>query len=47
LAGVAALAAAPLPAPPFTPADASPAYSDEKVAIRDIRVWHLVIENGY
>jgi hypothetical protein len=22
-------------------------YSDEKVANRDIRVWHLVIENGY
>jgi hypothetical protein len=24
-----------------------PAYSDEKIANRDIRVWHLVIENGY
>jgi hypothetical protein len=23
------------------------AYCDEKVANRDIRVWHLVIENGY
>ena len=23
------------------------AYSDEKVANRDIRVWHFVIENGY
>jgi hypothetical protein len=22
-------------------------YSDEKVANRDIRVWHFVIENGY
>ena len=22
-------------------------YSDAKVANRDIRVWHLVIENGY
>jgi hypothetical protein len=22
-------------------------YSDEKGANRDIRVWHLVIENGY
>jgi hypothetical protein len=22
-------------------------YSDEKVANRDIRIWHLVIENGY
>jgi hypothetical protein len=22
-------------------------YCDEKVANRDIRVWHLVIENGY
>ena len=23
------------------------AYSDEKVANREIRVWHFVIENGY
>ena len=23
------------------------AYGDEKVANRDIRVWHFVIENGY
>jgi hypothetical protein len=23
------------------------AYSDEKVANRDTKVWHLVIENGY
>jgi hypothetical protein len=22
-------------------------YGDEKVANRDIRIWHLVIENGY
>jgi hypothetical protein len=22
-------------------------YSDEKVANREIRVWHFVIENGY
>jgi hypothetical protein len=22
-------------------------YGDEKVANRDIRVWHFVIENGY
>jgi hypothetical protein len=22
-------------------------YSDEKVANRDIRVWHFVIESGY
>jgi hypothetical protein len=22
-------------------------YSDEKAAKRDIRIWHLVIENGY
>jgi hypothetical protein len=25
----------------------APAYSDEKVANREIRVWHFVIENGY
>ena len=24
-----------------------PRYSDEKVANREIRVWHFVIENGY
>ena len=24
-----------------------PAYSDAKVANREIRVWHCVIENGY
>jgi hypothetical protein len=23
------------------------AYSDEKVANREIRIWHLVMENGY
>jgi hypothetical protein len=23
------------------------AYCDEKVANREIRVWHFVIENGY
>jgi hypothetical protein len=23
------------------------AYSDQKVANREIRVWHFVIENGY
>jgi hypothetical protein len=22
-------------------------YSDQKVANREIRVWHLVVENGY
>jgi hypothetical protein len=22
-------------------------YSDEKVANRDTKIWHLVIENGY
>jgi hypothetical protein len=25
----------------------TPSYSDEKVANREIRVWHFVIENGY
>jgi hypothetical protein len=25
----------------------SSTYSDEKVANREIRVWHFVIENGY
>jgi hypothetical protein len=28
-------------------AGASAVYCDEKVANRDIRVWHFVIENGY
>jgi hypothetical protein len=31
------------PAPPRT----CVSYGDEKAANRDIRVWHLVIENGY
>ena len=26
---------------------AATSYSDEKVANREIRVWHFVIENGY
>jgi hypothetical protein len=26
---------------------AAPPYSDGKVANREIRVWHFVIENGY
>jgi hypothetical protein len=34
-----------LPVHPATPV--RPPYSDAKVANRDIRVWHLVIENGY
>jgi hypothetical protein len=29
------------------PARPSPPYGDEKVANREIRVWHFVIENGY
>jgi hypothetical protein len=29
------------------PGALAPVYSDEKVANRDIRVWHFVIENGY
>jgi hypothetical protein len=28
-------------------ADSRLGYGDEKVANRDIRVWHFVIENGY
>jgi hypothetical protein len=28
-------------------ADITGAYSDEKVANRDTKVWHFVIENGY
>ena len=30
-----------------TRAQALASCSDEKVANRDIRIWHLVIENGY
>jgi hypothetical protein len=33
---------------PLVPAEAvRPTYSDQKVANREIRVWHLVIKNGY
>jgi hypothetical protein len=38
-------------APPFGflthPCSTRTGYSDEKVANRDVRVWHFVIENGY
>jgi hypothetical protein len=39
-------AAAPLDGA-LPPVPACPAYCDQKVANRDIRVWHFVIENGY
>jgi hypothetical protein len=29
------------------PPAAPPPYRDEKVANREIRIWHLVVENGY
>jgi hypothetical protein len=32
---------------PLAPAVAAALYSDAKVANREIRVWHFVIENGY
>ena len=37
-------AAAPTPAAALA---LRAAYGDEKVANREIRVWHFVIENGY
>ena len=35
------------PLPPHRPPDTREVYSDQKVANREIRVWHFVIENGY
>jgi hypothetical protein len=37
----------PRPAPTPKPPPPPPPYCDEKVANREIRVWHFVIENGY
>jgi hypothetical protein len=38
----------PLPAAALTvPESWAVAYSDDKVANRDTKIWHLVIENGY
>jgi hypothetical protein len=39
--------AASTPQVQLTPLASSTTYSDEKVANREIRVWHFVIENGY
>jgi hypothetical protein len=43
VAAAAAVAVAVVVCGHLTPAS----YCDEKVANREIRVWHLVIENGY